>query len=79
MTSSIYTDAAVISLIFFLVTFIEMRFLEKESKPLKYLIKDTLLVYFSVIIGFYILEQIKPVIDNAVNVEPAVFTDNPKF
>jgi hypothetical protein len=58
-----------------------MRFIEKESKPLKYLIRDTLVVYFSVICGYYILEQVKPMIQPAGenHVVTQVFTDNPEF
>jgi hypothetical protein len=46
------------------------------------LIRDSLLVYFSVIIANFILEQLKPMIQNAGgtghNVTP-IFTDNPGF
>ena len=41
---NIFTFATVISFIFLIVKFIEMRFVEKESKPLKLLIRDALLV-----------------------------------
>jgi len=60
-----------------------MRFLEKESKPLKILIKDTLFVFFSVIVGGFLLEQLAPVLQNTSEVlsvqHPGVFTDNPAF
>lgn len=79
---NIFVVAAVISIIFFVVKFVEMRFVDKESKPLKYLIRDSLLVYFSVIAGNFVLEQLKPVIQegggDAVT-NPSVFTDNPGF
>jgi hypothetical protein len=55
-----------------------MRFIEKESKPLKLLIRDTLLVYFSVLIGNFLLNQLKPSIQEGGSA-PAVFTDNPDF
>jgi hypothetical protein len=57
-----------------------MRFIEKENKPLKLLIRDTLLVYFSVVSGFFILEQLNPFIQTggSLPVTP-VFTDNPEF
>ena len=47
---NIFIVAAIISLVFFISKFIEMRFVEKETKPLKLLIRDSLLVYFSVFI-----------------------------
>jgi hypothetical protein len=83
MSENIFFNAGIISVVFFIVKFVEMRFVEKESKPLKYLIKDTLLVFFSVVTGFFILEQLKPVLQdggNSASVKnPAVFVDNPDF
>ena len=70
--------AAVVSIIFFVMKFIEMRFIEKENKPLKLLIRDSLLVYVSVVCGYFTLEQLKPVIQNGGET-PMVFTDNPEF
>lgn len=78
---NIFFIACIISLVFLVFKFIEMRFVDKESKPLKFLIRDTLLVYTSVVLGYFILEQLKPVL---IEVEggshqPAVFIDNPSF
>jgi hypothetical protein len=59
-----------------------MRFIDRESKPLKLLIRDALLVYFSVVVGLFIIDQLKPVIQDGGEgavVNPAVFTDNPGF
>ena len=80
---NIFIIAAVISLIFFISKFIEMRFVEKETKPLKLLIRDSLLVYFSVVFGDFVIGQINPMIQrgsssNSSTVTP-VFTDNPGF
>ena len=76
---SIFIVAAVVSFVFLIFKFIEMRFLEKDSKPLKFLIKDSLFVYFSVLLGSFVLEQIKPMrITDEVRV-PQVFTGNPEF
>ena len=61
-----------------LTTFLEMRFIEKESKPLKLLIRDALIVYFSVIVGHYLLIQINPIIHSGGSA-PQIFTDNPDF
>jgi len=79
--NNIFIVAAVISIIFLISKFIEMRFIEKESKPLKLLIRDTLLVYFSVIVSNFVLEQFEHTIHNSEiskTVTP-VFTDNPGF
>jgi len=79
--SNIFIVAGIISVVFLIVKFIEMRFVDKESKPLKFLIRDALLVYFSVVSGSFIIDQVSPVMqevgENMTN--PAVFTDNPGF
>ena len=77
---NIFVIAGVISVIFFIAKFLEMRFFDKEPKSLKLLVRDSLLVYFSVICGYFILEQIKPVTNGVVGggITP-VFTDNPEF
>jgi len=78
--NNIFIIAFIISIIFFLAKFLEMRFIEKESKPLKLLIRDTLLVYFSVIISNFVIEQINPIMSGGSNVKaPQVFIDNPGF
>jgi hypothetical protein len=76
---NIFFIAAIISFIFLIVKFIEMRFIEKESKPLKLLIRDALLVYFSVVIANFIINQIYTnAITGGQKITP-VFTDNPGF
>lgn len=79
--TSIFVIAGIISVTFLVAKFFEMRYIEKESKPLKLLIRDSLLVYFSVIISNFIMEQLNTVIENGgggKKVTP-VFTDNPGF
>jgi len=60
-----------------------MRFVEKESKPFKYLIRDTLLVYTSVVLGFFVIDQLKPILSEVEGISggspPVVFVDNPSF
>jgi len=75
---NIFIISGMISVIFLISKFIEMRFIDKETKPLKLLIRDTLLVYFSVVSGYFILEQIHPIIKNSSEKIP-VFTGNPEF
>jgi hypothetical protein len=79
-----FVVATVISVIFFITKFIEMRFIDKESKPLKYLIRDSFLVYFSVIISNFVMDQLNPIMTvggssgASLKITPA-FTDNPGF
>jgi hypothetical protein len=77
---NIFLVAGVISVIFFVSKFLEMRYIEKDSKPLKLLIRDSLIVYVSVVLGSFIIEQLNPVIkDNIIPESPIAFTDNPPF
>ena len=86
--NNIFLVAGIISVIFLIFKFLEMRYIninidndiDNEPKPLKLLIRDSLLVYVSVVIGSFILEQLKPVINDIVIHEtPLAFTDNPPF
>jgi hypothetical protein len=78
--TNIFVVAAIISITFLLAKFLEMRYIEKESKPLKLLIRDSFLVYFSVIIANFVIDQINPVIKGVtVSKATPVFTDNPGF
>ena len=80
---NIFIIAAIVSICFFIAKFLEMRYIEKENKPLKLLLRDTLLVYFSVIIANFVIDQINPIIrggDGVINNKTTpVFTDNPGF
>jgi hypothetical protein len=79
--NNIFIIAAAISIIFLLLKFLEMRFIEKENKPIKLLFRDALLVYFSVLIGYFILEQLKATSQSGGDgaTSTPVFTDNPGF
>ena len=59
---NIFLVSGIISVIFFIAKFLEMRYIDDEPKPLKILIRDSLVVYVSVVIGSFILEQLNPVI-----------------
>jgi hypothetical protein len=78
---NIFLAAAIISVIYFIAKFLEMRYVDKETKALKLLVRDSLLVYISVVAGYFILNQLQPVIHETVttNTTPLVFTDNPPF
>lgn len=77
MPNSIFFTGVAIAAVYLIFRFIEMRFILKENKPLKVLARDTLLVYLSVVLGHFILQQFGN-IDIAVKV-PEVFTNEPDF
>lgn len=77
---NIFLVAGIISVIFFIGKFLEMRYVDKEPKPLKFLVRDSLLVYISVVTGNFVLEQLNPVIhEMEIPSDPIAFTDNPPF
>ena len=77
---NIFLAAGIISVIFFIAKFLEMQYVDKEPKPLKILIRDSLLVYISSILGWFVLDQLKPVINDIdISTTPLAFTDNPPF
>jgi hypothetical protein len=82
---NIFIFAVIISVIYFGVKLIEMKFVEKEPKPLKILVRDAILVYFSVVVSYFLMDQISPftqsggtIVSSGSNTTP-VFTDNPEF
>ncbi len=77
MSSSIFFTGVAIAAVYLIFRFIEMRFILKENKPLKVLARDTLLVYLSVVLGHFILQQFGNM-DISVKV-PQVFTNEPDF
>ena len=73
---NLFIVAAVVSVIFLLLKFAEMRIIIKKNKPLKELVKDTVVVFFSIIIGIYVLQQLTT---NELSSATNVFVDNPDF
>ena len=75
---NLFLISGIIAFIFLIAKFIEMRFIEKENKPVKLLVRDTILVYICVLIGMFIYEEVNPIMEGNV-VSTGVFTDNPGF
>lgn len=72
--------SSVISVIYFLFKFLEMRFVLKENKPIKELVKDAIFVFLSVTLGLMVLEQfnLNEIVGNFKTV-PSVFVSKPDF
>jgi hypothetical protein len=77
MSSSIFLTAIAVSLAYLVFRFIEMRLILKENKPLKILARDTLLVYLSVLLGNFIMNQFGSSSMGKKMTE--VFTNSPEF
>ena len=77
-----YVIAGVVSVVYLLLKFFEMRFLDRENKPLKELVRETILVFFSTLGGFFVVEQLGPlnsvIADNTPS-SPPIFTGSPEF
>lgn len=86
MNNNAYIVSGIIAFVFLVAKFIEMRFAksgeEDESavKPLKFLLRDALLVYVSSLLGFYIIAQFEEHSTSGSAVkEVAAFTGGPDF
>ncbi len=70
--------SGIIAFIYLLMKFIEMRMIQKETKPMKDLIRDTIMVYLSAMVGLYIISEFMQRPDTIKTVTN-VFTDVPGF
>jgi hypothetical protein len=89
MSNNLFIIGAIVSVVYFLMKFIEMRFISHEpAKPFKIMIQDTLVVYISAVVGMFVLSQFNVVDtlggDPVASIKSAgasavAFTDNPGF
>jgi len=77
---NLFLIAGIIAAVYFLVKFIEMRFILKESRTLKSQLRDSLLVYVSSVIALFIYDNISDSSSKAlVQPDVQVFTGTPGF
>ena len=69
--------AGLVSILFFILKFVELRFISKENKSLKHLVIDTVIVFVSSIIGGFVVEKLD-LKAKQLNQAPA-FVDGPGF
>jgi len=74
---SMYIIALVIAVTFFLAKFFEARFIKKEDKSLKETIINSIIVYFSALIGTFIVNQFN--LKTKSLTEPPAFVGAPSF
>jgi hypothetical protein len=70
--------AGIIAFIYLLLKFVELRITKNNTKPLKELIRDAVIVYFSAFVGLYIIDEFMPT-TSIVKTVTNVFTDAPGF
>tara|TARA_B100000900_G_scaffold407138_1_gene419327 strand:- start:4529 stop:4768 length:240 start_codon:yes stop_codon:yes gene_type:complete len=70
----------IISTIYFVFKFAEMRLIIKENRPLKHIFIDTLIVFISATLGIILLDQfnLNEIIGN-IKATPSVFVSKPDF
>ena len=74
----VFVNAGVIAVVYSLIKFVEMRMILKEARPIKELLRDTIMVYISAIAGMFIIEQMGTVSMTGKN-STNVFVGNPEF
>jgi len=70
--------SGIIAFVYLLMKFVEMRIVVKETKEMKDLIRDTVIVYLSSMIGLYIINEFMPS-NSVTKTVTNVFTDAPGF
>lgn len=90
MNNNAYIVSGIIAFVFLVAKFLEMRFSgannanegeeAPQPKPLKFLLRDALLVYASSLVGFYVIAQFEEHASNSATVKDvAAFTGGPDF
>jgi hypothetical protein len=75
-----FLNAGIVALVYLVLKFAEMRIITKETKPIKELLIDMIIVYISVFIGMYIIDELVARGTPIIGIEPTkAFTDAPGF
>ena len=73
---NVFMNSIIISIIYILLKYLEMKLIIKEIKPMKLIIRDTLLVFISSVSGFFIFSQINNGIGKT---QPSAFVGDANF
>lgn len=76
-----YAIATAVSVVYFIIKYIEVRVAKKDDVPLSSLTKDSLVVFLSCVIGLFVLEQVGTIMSDGSGKRGGslAFTDNPSF
>ena len=85
----VFIISTFITIIFCIVKFIEMRYLEKEKKPLKFFVRDAIIVFLSGVASTFSFFYLETYISDFFNIvtetttlntnATQIFTDSPGF
>ena len=83
------TISAMITVLYFVAKIMEMKFIDKELKPLKFLIRDSVIVFCSSMVSLFAFSSMNGSVNDFMNVvtnnkslnlaSTEVFTDEPGF
>ena len=73
---NIFYISTIITIVFFLFKFIEIKYIVNDEKSIKELLRETLMVYLSIVTGIFIHNQFN---DTETNKNVNVFLDRPDF
>jgi hypothetical protein len=76
--NNMFVHAGIIAVVYSLIKFVEMRMILKEARPVKELLRDTIMVYLSAISGMFIIDQMDQVTTMGKK-STNVFVGNPEF
>lgn len=86
-----FIGALLITILFGLIRFVEMKYFEGERTPLKFFVRDIIKVFLSALVGLFVFlqfnEPLTDFINTITNAPPAlntsvplpIFTDDPGF
>lgn len=76
---NIFLISAIVAAVYFLMKFIEMRFILKESRTLKSQLRDAILVYVSAVLALFIYDNVSETNKVPSAVDTPAFTGMPGF
>jgi hypothetical protein len=76
--NNMFVNAGIIAVVYLLIKFVEMRMILKEARPIKELIRDTIMVYLSAIAGMFIIDQMGTITTTGKK-STNVFVGSPEF
>lgn len=79
-----YQISIAIAIVHFIIKYVETHVIKKDPLPVKTMFRESLIVFFSCILGFFIIDQINPMFNDVVRTtlgggKSAAFTDEPSF
>lgn len=57
-----FVTGGIVAIVYALFKFAEMRLVLKENKPIKDLVRDTVLVYLSSVVALFVSDQLTPAV-----------------